>query len=224
VVLSASPQHYRDLIEKLLSRLAYPELGEETLARLVDYVHMTQEWGKKMDLTAARDAAELVDLSIADAAVVAAEELSTGFPEDRIVDVGSGGGAPGIPLLVLLGASRSCALPGCLVEPRQKRVAFLRQAVLKVGLSRTEVRRARSEEQPAQEFEVAIARATLPPPEWLSEGARLARRSVWVLLAKEPPPTLPGFTITAAREYEWPLTRVRRHAVRFQPLRSNEEG
>jgi 16S rRNA (guanine527-N7)-methyltransferase len=51
-----------------------------------------------------------------------------------LIDVGTGAGFPGIPLKILLPR-----LELVLAEPRAKRVAFLREAILTLGLDRTEV-------------------------------------------------------------------------------------
>ena len=51
-----------------------------------------------------------------------------------VVDVGSGGGMPGIPAALAFPASRFV-----LLEPRAKRVAFLKEAVAALGLSNVEV-------------------------------------------------------------------------------------
>jgi 16S rRNA (guanine527-N7)-methyltransferase len=102
-------------------------------------------------------------------------------PGGRWVDVGSGIGAPGLPLALLA--------PGVdvtLVEPRAKRVSFLRTAIGTLGLDNVRVERSRSDVLAARSFDVAISRATMPPPDWLAEGARLSRQRVWVLLARGP--------------------------------------
>ena len=66
-------------------------------------------------------------------------------------------------------------------------------------------------------FTVAISRATLPPPEWLREGIRLAEREVWVLLARDLPPSADGWSIADDGSFEWPLTGRSRRVVSFRP-------
>jgi 16S rRNA (guanine527-N7)-methyltransferase len=162
-------------------------------------------WSQRVDLAAARSTDELVDLLLADAlAISAARPGSTG---ERWFDVGSGIGAPGIPLALLSPAKMT------LVEPRTKRVAFLRTAVGSLGRPDITVSRSRSDEFLAASCEVAVSRATLPPPEWLAEGARLATHSVWLLLARAGVPDLDGRAILADTTYSWPLTGAQRRAV-----------
>jgi 16S rRNA (guanine527-N7)-methyltransferase len=74
-----------------------------------------------------------------------------------IVDVGSGGGAPGVPLAM--------ALPGrevTLLEANGRKAAFLEQIASE--LPNVRVVRGRSEEQELESFGVAVAKALAPPP------------------------------------------------------------
>jgi 16S rRNA (guanine527-N7)-methyltransferase len=79
-----------------------------------------------------------------------------------IVDVGSGGGAPGIPL--------AAALPGrqvTLLEANGRKCAFLRKAA--IAFPNVTVVQGRAEEQETDWFGVAVAKALAPPPvsaEW----------------------------------------------------------
>jgi 16S rRNA (guanine527-N7)-methyltransferase len=198
------------LLERTLSGLTpglpphdrFLDLG----AQLLD---LTVGWNAKMDLTAAKSAEELVDLTFADAtALFSRGHLVAG---ETWLDVGSGAGAPGLPLALL-----EPGLGVTLVEPMQKRVAFLRTAVGTLG-SRVKVLRGRGEDLVERSTSVAISRATLAPPEWLSVGARLATKEVWVLLAREAAPTLEGWAAHADFSFTWPLTGRERRLVGYRP-------
>lgn len=102
-----------------------------------------------------------------------------------------------------------------LVEPLSKRAAFLRTAIGTFGLANVRVERVRSEEIADGAHEVSVSRATLAPADWLREGARVGRSSVWVLLARAEAPELPGWQAEIDVNYEWPLTKVRRRAIRY---------
>src|SRR5215217_8961502 len=67
--------------------------GAEAAGKLVAWLDLVVAWSERVDLTAARDADTLVDLLLADAALLASTPLS-----GDVVDVGSGVGAPAIPL------------------------------------------------------------------------------------------------------------------------------
>jgi len=197
------------VLEALGPSEAFPVGAAERLCTLCNLV---VEWNRRIDLTAARDIDELVDLMVADAAVLA----RTRPPHrERWIDVGSGAGAPGLALCVL-----APQLYMTLVEPRDKRVAFLRTALGTLDLPNVVVERRRSSELPSASGQVAVSRATLPPPQWLEEGARLATHAVWVLLAREPPPSLADWRIDYDEAYRLPLTGAERRIVRFVPAPS----
>jgi len=180
---------------------------------------LTAEWSRRMDLTAARDASELVDLYLADAVVLAAAEPrpdSSDLPH-RWVDVGTGGGAPGLTLALL-----RPDLDLTLVEPRAKRVAFLRTALGVLGRTDVRVERTRSETLPDAAWQVACSRATLRPAEWLDEGKRLATTTVWVLLARAEAPDSLGWRVEREIEYRWPLGGAERRAVRYVPAEARQ--
>lgn len=196
---------------------AAAELDVADRAGFADLLDQVVIWNRRHNLTAARDPDELVDLYLADAAWLAKLGAPLVADEDSPsrnawLDVGSGGGAPGLPLGLLMPT-----LHLTLVEPRDKRVAFLRSMVGRLKLTRAQVLRQRSDTLPDQSAAVALARATLPPPEWLREGARLARRAVWVLLAKEPAPELAGWRLEQLTAYTWPLTGFERSLALYVP-------
>ncbi|WP_437287658.1 16S rRNA (guanine(527)-N(7))-methyltransferase RsmG [Sorangium sp. So ce406] len=211
------------MTEKIATVLAgrepsLPARAGEALARWLELVAV---WNAKVDLTAARNPDELADLMLADARL-----LSEHVPEGRrVVDVGTGAGAPGLPLALL-----RPDLDVTLVEPLQKRVAFLRTAlgtlVQQGVLPRApRVERARGEDlvRAGRSFDVAISRATLAPDAWLPLGAALTerapadRREVWVLLARDEPPAHAGWAPAIDLRYRWPLTGAERRAVRYLP-------
>jgi 16S rRNA (guanine527-N7)-methyltransferase len=179
------------------------------LERAARYLDLVVSWNARMDLTAAKSAEELVDLSFADAAAIFA--CGALVASTRWLDVGSGAGAPGLPLALF-----EPRLAMTLLEPMQKRVAFLRTAVGTLG-SEASVVRGRVEELPARAASIAISRATLSPEAWLAAGARVATDEVWVLLAREQPPSLPGWAQCRDLSFDWPLTHKSRRAAAFRP-------
>src|SRR4051812_44089335 len=108
----------------LASSVALPAGFGRLASTLVD---LAGGWKAKMDLTAAKTPEELVDLTFADAmALFGHGELRA---DEEWLDVGSGSGAPGFPLALL-----EPRLRVSLLEPMQKRVAFLRTLVGTLGV------------------------------------------------------------------------------------------
>ena len=110
-------------------------------------------------LTAIRDRAEAARALLEDA--LAGAPLVERF-DGAVVDVGSGGGTPGIPLAVAL-PERDVTL----LEAQARKAAFLRRAA--ADFPNVDVVRGRAEEQQSDTFGVAVAKALAPPPvavEW----------------------------------------------------------
>lgn len=138
-------------------------LSSEHAAALERFVNRMLEWNARINLTGARSREELVGEHLGDAFALA-RLVGRGV---RLVDVGSGGGLPAVPFGVLRPDVKLT-----LVEPRQKRVAFLRTAIRELGLA-VAVMPVRVEALPAGGFDVACSRATFAPAEWLSQAVRL---------------------------------------------------
>ena len=205
VAVQAPPDGFDSRVKRALQSFELADVAPAIVQRLCAYCELVVTWNQRVDLTAARSADELVDLLLADAlAITAARPGNAG---EHWFDVGSGVGAPGIPLAFLGPMNMT------LIEPRTKRVAFLRTAVGSLARPDIAVSRSRSDAFSSSSCDVAVSRATLPPPEWLKEGTRLATHGVWLLLAKAALPELGGAQILADTSYQWPLTGAERRAV-----------
>jgi 16S rRNA (guanine527-N7)-methyltransferase len=191
----------RFLIEKLAAAM---ERGLDPGAadRLGTYLELVATWNRRLNLTAARGPSEQAEVLLADAIVLGDFAL---VPKGaRLVDVGSGAGAPAIPLLLL----RS-DITAVLVEPKQKRVAFLNTAIGTLELmDRAQVFRGRIDPQSphvqGERFDVAISRATFAPEVWLATGLSLARRTLLLTASTEPPAAPPQVECIYAYEYRLP--------------------
>lgn len=110
-------------------------------------------------LTSIRDRAEAARVHIDDS--LGAVPAIARF-DGPIVDVGSGGGSPGIPL-----ATAFPAREVTLLEANGRKAAFLERVI--ADFPNVRVLRGRAEEQSTDEYGVAVARALAPPPvaaEW----------------------------------------------------------
>lgn len=149
-------------------------LGELALAlpagatdKLLAYLDLLAKWNKTYNLTAIRDPLQAVSVHLLDSLAVV-RELSgrTG----ALADVGSGGGLPGIPLAIAEPSRRVT-----LNDSNEKKGAFLRQAVIELGLSNADVHVGRVESwQPAERFAVVISRGFASVVDFLSACRHLA--------------------------------------------------
>ncbi len=198
-----------ELVARVSADLAF-ELSELSRHAIDTWLDRLEEWNARIDLTAARTPEELVDLMLADALVLASE-LPRGV---RVVDVGSGAGAPGLPLAVA-----RVDLSVTLVEPLGKRVSFLRTVLGALGRTDVTLERGRGEAFAGRaRFDVAVSRATLAPEAWLALATDLVAPggNAWVLLANDPAPSHPRATLVAERAYAWPLTGAKRRALQYR--------
>lgn len=169
-------------------------------------------WNAKIDLTAAKTADALAELMLTDALVLAREIPAGG----RVVDVGTGAGAPGLALALARPDLRLT-----LVEPLQKRVAFLRTVIGSAdfpGGAMPELLARRGEDLPRGAWDVAVSRATLAPEAWVALGCALVAPggSVWALLAQAGPPEAPaGARGPAVSRYTLPFSGAPRAAARY---------
>lgn len=119
--------------------------------RLERYLALLTKWNEVYNLTAIRDPEQMVTQHLLDSLPV----LPYLSGAQTLADIGSGAGLPGIPLAV--------ARPDLcvwLVESNHKKCAFLRQALLELGLSRVCIVQQRVEEwRPETPVDVIISRA-----------------------------------------------------------------
>lgn len=161
-------------------------LTEPEAAALLRFGALLMEWNAHINLTGAKTVEALIDEHLPDAFALA----SVLDVPARVVDVGSGGGLPAIPLAIL-----RPTLDLTLVEPLSKKVAFLRTAVRELGLAphvRVEPRHA--EDLGPASFDVAMSRATFPPPAWVRLASGLVRPGGRILVL-----TVPGTTDVAGQ-------------------------
>ena len=146
-VVRAAP---RAALQRGLAELALA-LPSGAIDKLLAYLELLAKWNKTYNLTAIRDPLQAVSLHLLDSLAVL-RELSD--ESGALADVGSGGGLPGIPLAIAEPARRVT-----LNDANEKKGAFLRQAVIELGLNNTDVYVGRVEQwRPAQRFSVVITR------------------------------------------------------------------
>jgi 16S rRNA (guanine527-N7)-methyltransferase len=166
---------------------------------LLRYGELLLAWNARINLTAARGLPALVSEHFPDAFALAAALGEAA----RAVDVGSGGGLPALPLALLRPELRLQ-----LLEPIAKKTAFLRTAVRELDLGdrvAVDTRRAEAlvDAEPSS-FDVAMSRATLPPPAWVELAVKLVRPGgrIFVLAStKGPPVERPEVRLRSRRPY-----------------------
>lgn len=156
--MSGRGQGALDLSADRARALALTHVSRETLARLDAYVAVLLRWQSKLNLVAPSTLPHLWIRHIADSL-----QLIPLAPQARVwVDLGSGGGFPGLPIACALADTTGTKVH--LVESNGKKTAFLREAVRLVGLQ-AEVHQQRAEnfgESWSGTADVVTARALAP--------------------------------------------------------------
>jgi 16S rRNA (guanine527-N7)-methyltransferase len=130
-----------------------PSLPAGARSKLSAYLDLLAKWNRVYNLTAIRDREQMQSLHVDDALAVL--RFLPGAEQLRLLDVGSGGGVPGIPLAI--------ARPGwhvVLLDANRKKVSFLTQAAIELGLHHVQPVASRIEDFVCGEpFDVVICRA-----------------------------------------------------------------
>jgi 16S rRNA (guanine527-N7)-methyltransferase len=102
-------------------------LSEELGRQLAAYYELLTRWNRKINLTSLEDPDEAIDRLLLEP-VVAARHVPPGA--ERLMDIGSGGGSPAIPLALAMGSRTKLVM----VESKARKSAFLREAVRTLAL------------------------------------------------------------------------------------------
>ncbi|HEY0288104.1 MAG TPA: 16S rRNA (guanine(527)-N(7))-methyltransferase RsmG [Pseudomonas sp.] len=143
-----TPQHADELT--LGARELGVELTENQHNQLLAYLALLIKWNKAYNLTAVRDPDEMVSRHLLDSL-----SIMSFIDGERWLDVGSGGGMPGIPMAILFPGTKVSVL-----DSNGKKTRFLTQVKLELKLDNLEVIHSRAEAfQPQQPFTGIISRA-----------------------------------------------------------------
>ncbi|WP_282603299.1 16S rRNA (guanine(527)-N(7))-methyltransferase RsmG [Paracoccus sp. PARArs4] len=136
-------------------------VSRETQDRLAAYADLVRKWNPKINLVAPSTLDDLENRHIADCMQLTAAVVD---PKGKWVDIGSGGGFPGI---VVAAAFQQCDLEIVLIESDQRKSTFLRTAIRELSLARTSVLTGRIEVARPQNADHLSARALAALPELL---------------------------------------------------------
>ena len=151
---AGAPEKLRNLLQNGIDQLGVT-LTSGQHEKLLDYLMLLQKWNGVYNLTAVRDPEDMVKqhLLVCLAALPAFQDAHSA--KMHVLDVGSGGGLPGIVLAI--------AFPDMqvsLIDTVQKKTAFLTQVKLELGLENVTVLTGRVEKlENGRKFDVITSRA-----------------------------------------------------------------
>ncbi len=145
------------------------------------------------------------------------------LPDGRLIDVGSGGGFPGLPVAIAQPHRQVL-----LLDSNHKKTAFLRQAVAELDLANVAVETARAESfRPESAFEVVVSRAFSDLQSFLTVAEHLCRQGGVLLAMKGALPVdeldaLPPGAVRETVRLEVPMIDAQRHVVILNPSGARE--
>ncbi len=154
------------------------DLAPPAQAKLLAYATLLYKWNKTYSLTAMREQDKAVSHHLLDSLAI-----RPFVPSGSLLDVGSGGGMPGIPLAIA-----RPELQVCLLDSNSKKAAFLRQAAIELALPNISVHCGRVEQyHPAIGFAAITSRAFSEVADFVGltrhllapNGRWLAMKGVW---------------------------------------------
>jgi 16S rRNA (guanine527-N7)-methyltransferase len=142
------------------------ELPADAQSRLLDYVELLAKWNRTYNLTAIREPARMITHHVLDALAILPHLPSRAGL--RVLDVGSGGGVPGIPLAIA-----RPDLHVTLLDSNSKKTTFLTQAAIELRAANVRVATARVEAyRPDAPFDVVVSRAFSELADFAAGAAR----------------------------------------------------
>jgi len=120
-------------------------LSDEAQRKLLAFRDLLLKWNKTYNLTALRDPEQVISHHLLDSLSIL-PYVGSG----PLLDVGSGGGLPGIPLAIA-----RPDLPVGMVDTVQKKATFLQQALIELDLKNVAVHHARVEEMQGQYAQIS---------------------------------------------------------------------
>ncbi|MDX9944432.1 MAG: 16S rRNA (guanine(527)-N(7))-methyltransferase RsmG [Azonexus sp.] len=121
------------------------DLPDTTQQQLLAFRDLLLKWNKTYNLTALRDPEQAISHHLLDSLAILPH-----VGDDALLDVGSGGGLPGIPLAIA-----RPQLSVRMVDTVQKKTTFLQQAAIQLGLKNVAVNHARVEETNGQYAQIS---------------------------------------------------------------------
>ena len=212
------------LEQQLSSGIAQQSLAidESQQQKLIQFVHLLSQWNKVFNLTSINDKKDMVTRHLLDSLVVLPFFTENSKSIKTVLDVGTGGGIPGIPLAICLPDMHFV-----LLDSRGKKVRFIQTAIVKLGLKNVTAVHSRVEDYSIKEdiitqnFDRVISRAFASLADMVNVCQHLCDKNGRFLAMKgqileEEIAQLPeGYRIEEINELEVPGLNAQRHLIQI---------
>lgn len=133
------------------------DFSEDKYNKFIKYKELIKEWNEKINLTAITEDSEIIKKHFIDSIkVFKFEKLKNA---KKVIDIGTGGGFPGIPMKIINSNSKVV-----LLDSLNKRINFLNEVIKELNLNDIETIHGRAEDfakesKYREKFDVAVSRA-----------------------------------------------------------------
>lgn len=134
------------------------KLSEEQINQFYKYMELLIEWNKKMNLTAITEPKEIIEKHFIDSLTI----LPYINKNDKVIDIGTGAGFPGIPVKIA-----ESSLEITLLDSLNKRITFLGNVISELKLKNITAIHGRAEEyikEKREKYDIAVSRAVAELP------------------------------------------------------------
>lgn len=213
------------LIDGLLELGIDPK--KEKVDKLIAFKEIMLKWNEKVNLTTITEEKEIFIKHFLDSATC----LSTGYIKEgmRIIDVGTGAGFPGIPIMILKNG-----LKMTLLDSLNKRITYLNEAVAKLGLADITTVHERAEEAGSSKahrecYDIILSRAVASMNVLCEYCLPFAKVGGYFLCQKGPDIEeemrnaltaikILGGTVREVKEYKLPFSDIRHNIIIIEKI------
>lgn len=140
-------------------RKYFPELTDAQVGKIVELESLVREWNEKINVISRKDTDNIFVHHILHSMAIAKEKL---FKVDELVlDVGTGGGFPGIPLAIMFPETKFT-----LVDSIEKKIKVVKGISESLGLNNVEAMKIRAELLPPK-YDCIVSRAVTAFPDFV---------------------------------------------------------
>jgi 16S rRNA (guanine527-N7)-methyltransferase len=171
----------KDTLQAAAAQLGL-NLSDHQLDQLLAYLALLQKWNKVYNLTAVRDPAQMLSHHLIDSLSALPPLLRHGAPA-RLMDVGAGGGLPGVVIAICCpGTDVTC------VDAVAKKATFIQQVAAELKLPNLHGVHSRVEQLSTEPFSVITSRAFASLVDFTSlTRQHLAPGAVWMAMKGQHP-------------------------------------
>ena len=196
---------------------ALQEMGVEVSSKQIEalggYLTLLDKWNAVYNITSVTPKSKWVSTHLYDSC-----SIIRLLPEGTLLDIGTGGGFPGLPIAIVQ-PHREVVL----LDRSHKKTAFLRQAIIELGIKNVTVETARIESyQPAARFSVIVSRAFSELRLFVNIASKFCKPDGVLVAMKGQYPDaeleeIPTALVRKITRLQVPLLGAERHAVELSP-------